>query len=188
MRLLLPLLVWAWLPTVLLAQGTLPEWELREQIKELVEQTQRFPPLLDQFDPRQWVANGAPEAYAKQYQDLKQDVKYLQESAAGLAVQPDRLSRAFDIYERLGRLEARLPSLAEGVRRYQNPAAADLLLGLANETAGSREKMRQYVRDLVQARDAERDVLEKEAQKCRVVQTRTVAPPVKTKTKSGEKK
>jgi hypothetical protein len=175
----------ALMPAWMLAQGLPPEWELRDQVKSLVEQTRRFSPLLDQFDPQQWIAQGAPDLYAKQFDDLKLDVRYVQEAAQGLAAQPDRLSRAFDLYERMQRLEARAPSIADAVRRYQNPAAADLLIGLLNETSASRDKMRQYIRDLIQTRDAERDVLEKEAQKCRVTQTRTVQP---VKPKPGAKK
>ena len=161
--------------------GLPPEWEVRKQLDELLAQTKRFDPVLDQLQPETWVANGAPEAYVTQFKSLRDEVKYLSQVAATLSRQPEKMSAAFDAYQRMQLIESRLQSLAEGIRRYQNPAVADLLLGLVNETNGSRERLRQYVFELIVQREKERDVLEKEAQRCRANVSQKIATPAPPK-------
>lgn len=175
-RTLIPLALFS--VVVLQAQeaGLPPEWEVRKQLDDLLAQTQRLDPVLDQVQPESWVANGAPEAYVTQYKSLRDEVKYLGQTAAALSRQPERMSIAFDAYQRLQVIESRLQSLADGIRRYQNPSVADLLLGLVSETNASRDRLRQYVQDLIVQREKERDVLEREAQRCRASLSQKPAP------------
>ncbi|MBY0375862.1 MAG: hypothetical protein K2Q23_17835 [Bryobacteraceae bacterium] len=160
--------------------GLPPEWEVRKQLDELVQQTKRFDPVLDQLQPENWIANGAPEAYVTQFKSLRDEVKYLGQVAGNLSRQPERMSVAFDAYQRMQLIESRLQSLAEGIRRYQNPAVADLLLSLVSETNGSRDRLRQYVFELIVQREKERDVLEKEAQRCRATVSQKIVAPATT--------
>ena len=195
-------LTFAFLATLVTAAaqeaGLPPEWEVRKHLDDLVAQTSRFDPVLNQLQPDTWVSNGAPEAYVTQYKSLRDEVKYLGQVAANLARQPERMSVAFDAYQRLQLIESRLQSLAEGIRRYQNPAVADLLLSLVTETNGSRDRLRQYVFELIAQREKERDVLEKEAQRCRAsISQKAVVPapkpapakpPTPAQVKTGEVK
>jgi hypothetical protein len=62
------------------------------------------------------------------------------------------------------------------VRRYQNPALADLLTGLVADSSGSRQQLRQYVMDLVSLKEQEYQVMDREAQRCRAFLSRQPLP------------
>jgi hypothetical protein len=148
-------------------QGLPPEWEVRKMLDEVTSQTKRLTPMVTQLDPGEWVKAGAPEAYVTQRQSLLDEIGYLERSTRVLAAKYDKMSAALECQTRLGTIESRMMSLTSAVRRYQNPALADLLEALMMETASSRERFRQYAWDLVAAREQEYEVLEQEAQRCR---------------------
>ena len=150
---------------VAIAQTLPPEWEVRQQLADLVSQTERLGPLVKKIEPAKWP--DAPEAYAAQQRSILQQIQYVSQVVAALARQPERMTLALDVYFRLLSLEGQVLSFTDGIRRFQNPAVADLLASLMNETAASRERLREYVKELVAMREQERDILEKEAQRCR---------------------
>jgi len=154
--------------TLLPAQGLPPDWEIRKTLAETTEQTNRLQPLIDRLKPQDWLAAGAPGAYIAQRQSLLNEIKYLDQTLKTLAAKPDRMTRALEAVNRLGTIESRLFSLIDAVRRYQNPAIADIIQSIAAETAASRDKLRQYTWDLIAHREQEFDVLEQEAQRCRL--------------------
>ena len=157
-------------------QGLPPEWEVRKLLDEVNGQTKRLTPMVQQLRPEEWTKAGAPGAYVTQRQSLLDEIGYLEHSTKALAAKYDRMSLALQCHTRLSTIESRMMSLTGAVRRYQNPALADLLESLMSETAGSREKFRQYAWDLVAAREQEFDVLEQEAQRCRSGPRSTQAP------------
>ena len=76
-----------------------------------------------------------------------------------------------------------LTSLIEGVRKYQNPALADLLRGVMSENNASRQQLRQYLVDLAAIKEQEFKVMDQEAQRCReVISGQPTATPAKKKT------
>ncbi len=158
--------------------GLPPEWEVRQQLADLVSQTERLLPLVKKIEPAKW--QGTPEAYVAQQTAILNQIQYISQVVGSLAKQPERLTLALDVYFRLQTMESQVLSFTDGIRRYQNPAVADLLASLTNETAASRERLRQYVKELVAVREQERDLLEKEAQRCRSLPVR-VTPVVKPK-------
>ena len=81
-----------------------------------------------------------------------------------------------NVYFRVQALEARLTSLVDGVRNYQNPAVGDLIVGIVGENSGNRDKLRQYISDLADQKEQELAVADKEAQRCRVQLNRQPAP------------
>ncbi len=169
-----------WCAALLLAQpaGLAPEWEVRKQLADLVSQTERLAPLISQIEPKTW--EGAPEAYIAQQKSILAQIQHAAQVVSALSRQPDRMTLALDVYFRLQTLESQVLSLSDGIRRYQNPAVADLLTSLTNETAASRERLREYVKELVAMREQERELLEKEAQRCRSLPPR-VTPVSKAK-------
>ena len=64
-------------------------------------------------------------------------------------------------------VEAQIGSLVEGVRRYQNPAVGDLLVGVLAANSENRDQLRQYITDLAQSKEQEFRVVDQEAQRCR---------------------
>ena len=171
------------------AAGLPPEWETRKQLSAMVANANRLDPILAQLNPEAWKEAGAPEAYVQQLQSTRRALQSLQVSADRLSKDPNRVTYAMDTYFRLQTMEQILGSLATGVRRYQNPAIGDLLFGIANENAANREFLEQYLKDLAAVREAEFQIVDAEAQRCRgilrkqppVIQKRSVPPPKQEK-------
>jgi hypothetical protein len=161
--------------------GLPPEWEVSKSLEDLVTQVKRLEPVLSKVTPEEWVGKGAPDAYIKQWKDSQNELTYLVGSAQKMAKRPDKLPLALETFFRMEAMHAMLGSLTEGVRRYQNPALADLLQSLVNEDAAHREKLRQYIMDLADSREKEFQIVDSEAQRCRGTLSRQPAAAPRTK-------
>jgi len=139
--------------------GVPPEWETRKLLDSLVNNAKKLDPLVSQINPADWKEKGAPDAYQAQWKSVRNAIEGLQYSSG-------RLSKALDTLFRLDGLNTYLGSLAAGVRRYQNPALADLLLGIADENSANHESLKQYALDLASSKEGELKVMESEAQRC----------------------
>jgi hypothetical protein len=158
--------MWTLLVVFLAAQGgLLPEWEVRKQLTALAENVARFQPLLEKIDPGTW--EGAPDGYAGQVSRARAEIGHLITSTRSLERQPERLTLALDAYFRMVAVDQMLRSLEAGVRKYQNPAVADLLQALLADETGDREKLREYIVDLAADREAQFRAVDEEAQRCR---------------------
>jgi hypothetical protein len=151
--------------------GVTADWDIAPTLDALSAQAKRLKPILDQLTPQEWVAKGAPDTYIQQWKRAQDELGYLVDSAAAVGKQPERLTLALDAYFRLQSLEMRLNSLVDGVRNYQNPAVGDLLMGVLAENSANRDKLRQYITDLAATKEQEFQIVDKEAQRCRVVLT-----------------
>lgn len=147
--------------------GIPPEWEVRKQMTALAEHVKRFEPVLEQIHAEEWVKKGAPQAYVDQLSRTRVEIGYLVGSSNELAAHPERLTTALDTFFRMESVEAMLRSVAGGIRKYQNPAVAELLQGLLADTGVDRDKLRQYVVDLAADREQQYKVMDREAQRCR---------------------
>lgn len=167
------------IPAVLSAQtaGVPPEWETRKLLDSLVNNARKLEPLVKEIDPAGWKEKGAPDAYQAQWKSVRGALGGLRSSSEQLAREPMRLSFALDTLFRLDGLNTYLGSLASGVRRYQNPALADLLLGVADENAANRESLKQYALDLASSKEGELRVMESEAQRCLGILVKQPPPP-----------
>ena len=156
-------------PAVCLAQsGAIShEWDIREALTQLVTATKRLQPILDQVQSKDWVARGAPSAYVDQVSATKNEIDYLDRTVAELKKDPQRVGKTLEAYLRLQSIDAMVRSLGEGIRRYQNPAVADLLLGVMSENSDQVQKLREYLVELVEAKEAEFKIADSEAQRCR---------------------
>jgi hypothetical protein len=163
-------LVTLWLPA-LNAQtaGLLPEWEVRGNLTSLVEQTQRLKSILQAAKPNQWSEKGAPDTYQAQWKSILAEIDYVERSAGELAAEPERLTPALETYFRMQSLDYMLGSISEGVRRYQDPALADLISGAMTASALQREKLREYVVQLAASKEQQFKVMDEEAQRCRAL-------------------
>ena len=166
--------------------GIPPEWEVRKQMTELAEHVQRFGPVLDQIHAEEWVKKGAPPAYVSQLASTRAQIGYLVGSTKDLAAHPERMSMALDTFFRMESVEAMLRSVVAGIRKYQNPAVAEMLAGLIADTGADRDKLRQYVLDLAADRDQQFRVMDQEAQRCRAALSRGAAPAAKPNTRQEE--
>ncbi|HWQ56623.1 MAG TPA: hypothetical protein VN442_23245 [Bryobacteraceae bacterium] len=158
------------------------EWDVRAVLKEISAHANRLVPLIDQIDPEAWKAKGAPDAYVGQKKSARAQAQALATEAAALTKDPEKLSEAMKVFFRIQSLEFMMNSLADGVRKYQNPAVADLLLSVSSENGANRERFQRFIVELTARREQEYEIMDHEAQRCRSVLTRET--PGKTMRKS----
>lgn len=130
-------------------------------------QMQHFKAVIERVKPDAWVSNGAPQTYVTQAKTAQTEMGYLLSSIDALSKQPERLPLALDAYFRMQAMESTFGSVVEGVRKYQNPAIADLLQGAINENGANRDRLRQYLQELAVQKEQEFRVADQEAQRCR---------------------
>ena len=143
------------------------DWDLRPRIDQLAAKIARLKPMFDQIHPETWTVEGGAAGYAKQAQGCAQGLSYSQNAAARWAAQPDRLSLMLETLVRLDSFHIQASSLSEGVRRYQNPAVADLLDAELIKFDAELGWVRTQALELAQQREKELEVAQKEAQRCR---------------------
>jgi hypothetical protein len=163
-------------------QGVPEEWDVRTMIQNLKSRAQRLKPILDQIQPETWVSKGAPGEYVTQWKTAETELGYLLQLTDSLTKQPDRLPLALDTYFRIDSMNMMLGSLLEGIRKYQNPAVAELVQGIMNENGSDRDRLREYVRELAAEKEQEFQIADREAQRCRgTLMRETPAPPRRNK-------
>ena len=147
--------------------------------------SEHLTPLLDGVHAADWAAKGAPEVYVAQWNSLSEQNRAIQSDMAGIAQRPDAMQNVMSALFRVHRFDSDLDRLLEGIRRYQNPALADLIESVAAGDQNGVEKLQQYVLDLANEKERRLDVEDQEAQRCRAQlanQPRT--PAIQTKTGS----
>jgi len=157
-------------------QGVPEEWDVRTMLQNLKSRAQRLKPILDQIQPEAWVSSGAPGEYVTQWKTAETELGYLMQLTDSLSKQPDRLPLALDTYFRIESMDLMLGSLMEGIRKYQNPAVAELVQGIMYENSGDRDRLREYVRELATEKEQEFQIADREAQRCRGTLMRESTP------------
>jgi hypothetical protein len=145
--------------------GLATPWDFKKTIASLASYSKRLQPLLDQLNPSEW--RDAPEGYAAQQKLVKTQLDSISLLTQDLSKDPERLPVVLDLFFRYENFDQTLGSLLEGVRRYQNPAVADLITGLRNENSGARQGLKDYMVDLASTKDQEYRIVDQEAQRCR---------------------
>lgn len=145
--------------------GLMTPWDFKRTIENLTQYSKRLNPLLDQVKPGEW--KDAPAGYALQQKLVKTQLESIAILTQNLARDPERLPVVLDLFFRYENFEITLASLLEGVRRYQNPAVADLITGLRNENSPARQSLKDYMVDLATTKDQELRIADQEAQRCR---------------------
>jgi hypothetical protein len=147
------------------ASGVAAPWDISQTAASLSAQAERLRPILDQITPGQW--KGAPDAYIGQWQSTKNEVGYLINVSKAFQKTPEKLTVALETYFRLQAVESQVNSLADGVRKYQNPAIGDLMMSTLSANYSNRDQLRMYIADLADTKEQELKVMDSEAQRCR---------------------
>jgi predicted phage-related endonuclease len=163
--------------------GLSPEWDVRKMLSTFEAQIQRLKPILDQVNPQEWKAEDVPATYATQWKGVEDELGYLSQTIEKLKKEPERTTLTLEAYLRLQSIETMTGSVIEGVRKYQNPAVAELLQGVLTEIAPNRAKFRDHLIELVAAKEAEFKIMDKEAQRCRAQLLRQPAKPTARKSR-----
>jgi len=163
-----------WVPVVLLAASTLsaedgmmPGWEVQEISEMLVANAQSVEKMLENVRPKEWIQDGAPEAFVTQHAALTSDLESVVLSAQALGRDPEKLSYAVDTFLWLDRFQSMTASMSAGVRRYQSAPVADLLDSAVGKNAGVMADLKQYMRQLSVVAEQEMEIANSEAQRCR---------------------
>ena len=165
-------------------QGMEPDWDIRPVLKEISAHAGRLLPIINQADPKAWVAKGAPEAYQTQWASLKAQTQALQQDASALSQNPEKLSDALKVFFRMQAIENMVTSLNQAIRKYQNSAVADQLASVSAENGLNRNRFERYIVDLAADREQQFNIMNDEAQRCRSI---LIQQPVSRKKKTGRK-
>lgn len=153
---------------------------MQKQLSSLANDVQRVKPVLEQLKPQDWVKQGAPPVYADQLKRTEAEIDYLIGTTKSLMVRPEKLTVALETFFRMQSVDAMLRSVAAGVRKYQNPAIADLLQSLIAGTTADRDNLREYIVELAADREQQFKVVDAEAQRCRASLARQPHPAAKS--------
>jgi hypothetical protein len=143
-------------------------WSVQKIIADLQRDSTQLQPLLQGISPQQWSdRKGAPTTYIVQWQAAQQQLNDVITMTKLFAQKTESLSTALDVYFRLEALEATERALAEGAQRYDTRAASDKLNTLIAHNFDSRQRLRDYLRDLAATTEQNFKVADGEAQRCR---------------------
>lgn len=148
-------------------KGVEPDWDIRPVLKEIAAHAQRMIPVLDQIDTAAMTKNGAPDTYLAQLNESKLQAKALATEALALANSPEKVSADLFTFFRMQSLEMTLTSIEEGIRKYWNPAVADLLNSEMAQNSANRDRFQHFILDLAAEKEQECAVMDHEAQRCR---------------------
>lgn len=136
----------------------------------------RLTPMLEQMKTAEWIAKGASETYGQQAATAVTQLGAVRQDMAELQRHPEKMQDAMKALFRIQTFHRTLDSLLGGLRKYQNPALADLIGSVAVEDAPDLQKVQDYILELANQKDQEYQVVEREAQRCRGVISREPAP------------
>jgi hypothetical protein len=135
----------------------------------------RLTPMLEQVRPSDWIAKGASDTYGTQLTSTLQGIAAIQSDMLAMAQHPDRMPDGLKALFRVQAVHQLLDSLMGGLRKYQNPALADLIESVAAEDHADLENLQQYLLQLANDKEAQFTVMDKEAQRCRSTLSRQPA-------------
>ncbi len=152
-------------------------WDVRKILAGLDKDSQQLQPLFANLNPQQWYEQkGAPTTYILQWQMAQQQLRDVMVTSTLLSQKTESLSLALDEYFRLEALEVTARSLEEGARKYADRASADKLSELIAHNFNSRERFRDYLRDLATSMEQNFKIADEEAQRCRGMISKEPAP------------
>ena len=137
----------------------------------------RLAPMLDQMKTADWIVKGASETYGQQARSAATQLRAVQQDMRELQRNPDKTQDAMKALFRLEAFHRTLDSLLGGLRRYQNPALADLIYSVAAEDTPELQKVQDHILELAAQQEQEYQVVEREAQRCRGAISKQPAPP-----------
>jgi hypothetical protein len=150
-----------------------------DAIHAIAQHAARLLPMLDQVRAKEWVAQGAPEAYIAQVDSARSQIQTIGTEMEALTQHSDRMQECIRGLFRVQAFHGSLDSLLGGLRKYQNPALADLIQSVAAEDQSAIEKLQTYVLELADEKEQEFKVVEHEAQRCRATLSKQPAAPKK---------
>jgi hypothetical protein len=145
---------------------------------KISERSEHLKPMFEEVHVAEWIAKGAPETYNSQWNSLMEQNQAIETDMTGIAGHPEGMQDVMRALFRVHRFDSDLTALLIAVRRYQNPALADLIESVSASDQAAVEKLQQYVLDLADATEKQIGVEDEEAQRCRA--SLASQPPART--------
>jgi prophage DNA circulation protein len=158
-------------------QRAMSDQEIVMALNGISQHAARLEPMLQQVRPEEWIAKGASETYKAQLSTTLQGIGAIQSDMSALAEHPDRMSDGMKALFRVEAVHHVLDSLMGGLRKYQNPALADLIQSVAAEDSADLENLQQYLLQLAVDKEDQFRVVDQEAQRCRAMLSKQPAAP-----------
>ena len=155
------------------------EDQIKAALAGVPQHAEKIEPMLRQLNPADWVFKGAPQTYVTQWNAALSEIQSIKIDMTNLGQHPDQMSEELKALYRIVSYHQGLRSLMGGLRRYQNPALADLIESVAAEDQGDLDRMQQYLLELATDREKQFEVVNTEAQRCRGILSRQPAEPVR---------
>lgn len=145
----------------------IPRWQVEELAQSIVKNVDTAGKVIMELRPREWIQDGAPQAYVEQHATLIEEMEQVKLSAMALGREPESLTYTVDTYLWLDRVDILLSSVTGGVRRYFNSAVADVLDSVRNRNSDGVATIKAYMRQLAVHVEDTLEVAHREAQRCR---------------------
>lgn len=144
-----------------------PDQDIAAVYNHVGQRAARIQPMLQQLHPKDWIASGAPDTYLAQWTTAIEQFRAIESDMAALTQQPESLTETMKALFRVETTNQLLASLMGGVRKYQNPALADLIESVAAEAGADIESIEQHLLRIAQDKDQQFALVDREAQRCR---------------------
>ncbi len=148
-------------------------------LSSIAKHSARLTPLLEQVHAKEWEAKGAPATYAAQLNSAKEQIGAIDSDMDSLTQHSERMQECMRALFRVQSFHRSLDSLMGGLRKYQNPALADLIQSVAVEDQEDLVKFQDYILELANQKEQEYLVVDHEAQRCRASISREPVSPRK---------
>ncbi len=155
-------------PSSQAATGLEAPWDVRNIIAAIMKDNEELKTVIVGLNPQRWYEQkGAPSTYIPEWTTAQHQVNDVVIASRVFSQNTESLSLALDTYFRLEALETSARSLAEGAHQYGDRAKADKLSELVGRNFSSRERFRDYLRDLATSKEQAFKIADQEAQRCR---------------------
>ena len=134
---------------------------------EIAQRSEHLKPMFDQIHVADWIAKGAPQAYSAQWKSLLEQNQAIQDDMSAVAQHPAAMQDIMKALFRIHRFDTDLSDMLGAIRRYQNPALADLIGSVAAGDRNGVENLQRYVLSLADATEKRLSLEDEEAQRCR---------------------
>jgi hypothetical protein len=152
-------------------------WDAQQIVGQVAREDDKLRPILAKLNPQRWCdEKGAPSTYIMQWQTAQQELRDVDVTTQTLQQKVDSLPTALDVYFRLEALEVTTRSLNEGAQRYGDKASANELAQFVAENFTTRQRFRDYIKDLAQSTETNFKIADEEAQRCRGMISQQPAP------------
>lgn len=158
--------------------------EAQSVVDAILKEDDQLAPILSAMNPQVWYEKrGAPSTYVIQWQAGQRQVKDLNAVARLFARNPEDLPSALDLYFRMEALETTARAVNEGAQRYGDAAAAGQLQQFVATNFDTRQRFRDYIRELAASLQQNYKIADEEAQRCLAAQNKQTPCPSGKKAK-----